>query len=135
MAGDAAARFHAVHALYPHPRSRLARACRWRSVTGETWNGLMYDFAVTTDCDDDPPFDEQFPTGCGNSISYAYFYSFIVINVFVIVQLLIAVVLEAFSDITDVRALCAAGGTCGMNRLHDVCWPVSRAGGLSEAQP
>jgi len=35
--------------------------------------------------------------------AYPYFISFIVVNVFTVVQLLVAVVLEAFAEVIDVR--------------------------------
>ncbi|RYE84179.1 MAG: ion transporter, partial [Methanosarcinales archaeon] len=81
----------------------VCTTCRWRCLTGENWNVIMYDVAVSTDCNDNPTWDEPEPTGCGSPFSYIYFSSFVLINVFTVVQLLIAVVLEAFSDIDDVR--------------------------------
>jgi len=73
----------------------------WRCLTGEAWNMVMYELANTSDCESDPAWNDPFPRGCGSSFAFVYLYSFILINVFVIVQLLIAVVLEAFSDIAD----------------------------------
>lgn len=75
----------------------------WRALTGEAWNSIMYDLTVSDGCNPDPPWNEEFPTGCGSSFALTYFYTYIIINAFTVVQLLIAVVLEAFSDIADVR--------------------------------
>jgi hypothetical protein len=76
----------------------------WRCVTGESWNMILQDLMVDTDCNPSPEWDTPYPNGCGSSFATIYLYSFILINTFTVVQLLIAVVLEAFSDITDVSA-------------------------------
>jgi hypothetical protein len=52
-------------------------------------------------CDPNPPWDERYPTGCGSSIAYAYGYSYTVLVTFIVLQLLVAVVLEAFSDAAE----------------------------------
>jgi hypothetical protein len=79
----------------------------WRCLTGESWNSLMYDIVNTPGCDPNPRWNDPFPVGCGTNFAFLYFYSYIIINTFTVVQLLIAVVLEAFSDIADVRELVA----------------------------
>lgn len=50
------------------------------------------------------------PSTCCAPAAYPYFISFIVINVFAVVQLLVAVVLEAFAEVIDVRGFVRARG-------------------------
>ena len=91
-----------------------------RCVTGEFWNGIMYDLAASYDVDNMPTAacvpDPQWNAsvcgfhgapssplcvpinGCGTAISYAYFVSFTLIVSFVFVNLFVAVILEGFDD-------------------------------------
>ena len=67
-----------------------------RMTTGEAWNSIMYDAMRVTGCDSHP--DCEMGECCGNPFSAViYFSSFTVIGSFVMLNLLIAVVLENFS--------------------------------------
>eukprot|EP00899_Mesostigma_viride_P006469 jgi/Mesvir1/15823/Mv03377-RA.1 len=64
-----------------------------RMVTGENWNGIMYDCMVQPpDCDNSPEVDN-----CGLRWAWLYFVSFVLMGSFVMFNLFIAVVLENFS--------------------------------------
>ncbi|KAL7552270.1 hypothetical protein ACHAWF_016556 [Thalassiosira exigua] len=84
-----------------------------RFSTGENWNGMMYGLLEEPDtvCQTNPVYDEASPwclsegdypdcrevNGCSAGISvYLYFYSFTMIVSFVILNMFVAVVLEAF---------------------------------------
>eukprot|EP00899_Mesostigma_viride_P006366 jgi/Mesvir1/15730/Mv03304-RA.1 len=62
-----------------------------RMVTGEGWNGIMYD------CMKQPPGCEQ-EDNCGLPQAWIYFVAFVVLGSFVTLNLFIAVVLENFSS-------------------------------------
>jgi len=83
----------------------LAMLCLWRCMTGESWDLVMADATppYTTGCTSSPQWDDPFPNGCGPPVEvvYLYFYSFVLITTFTIVELLIAIVLEAVTDIND----------------------------------
>lgn len=88
-----------------------------RASTGESWNGIMYEAAETDKCTDldNVPYDEKKHmcgfsdnldtcaplTGCGSVIAYVYFNSFTIFVTFVFLNLLIAVVIEGFSETDD----------------------------------
>lgn len=85
-----------------------------RFSTGENWNGFMWDLTEERDgCDSDPTYNESSPwclnesdynpncskiNGCGASgyTAFAYFYSFTMIVSFVILNMFVAIVLQAF---------------------------------------
>ena len=70
-----------------------------RMVTGEAWNSIMYDAMVTeeeSDCD--PSRDCAPGTCCGVAGAPAYFIAFVVLGSFVTLNLLIAVVVDNFSN-------------------------------------
>lgn len=84
----------------------------FRFATGENWNGFMRDMAISVeDCHDDQIFDRQMPwcindhdlpnctplRGCGAGIlTYLYFYSFVLFVSFVVMNLFVGAVIEAF---------------------------------------
>jgi len=85
-----------------------------RFSTGENWNGFMYSLASDREgCVEDPPACDEprcEPTMCGSAAARPYFYLFTLIVTFVIINLLIAVVLDAFdendeSEIIDPEAI------------------------------
>ena len=70
-----------------------------RMVTGEAWNSVMYDCMITpanSGCDD----SSECAIGecCGSQGAPAYFISFVVLGTFVTLNLLIAVVVDNFSN-------------------------------------
>lgn len=66
-----------------------------RSLTGEGWQEIMYDCMNQHDCDSS--VDCAIGTCCGNSFAPIYFVSFVTFTSFIIVNLLIAVVLDNYS--------------------------------------
>jgi len=88
-----------------------------RASTGESWNGIMYEAANQEDCVnlDALPYDDKKNmcgfsndlatcepiTGCGSPLAFLFFFSFTVFVSFVFLNLLIAVVIEGFSETDD----------------------------------
>ncbi|XP_063838880.1 sodium leak channel NALCN [Ostrinia nubilalis] len=71
-------------------------AMLFRIVTGEDWNKIMHDCMVA------PPFctpaDNYWETDCGNfTASLAYFCTFYVIITYIVLNLLVAIIMENFS--------------------------------------
>ncbi len=70
-----------------------------RMVTGEAWNSIMYDAMVTEEESDCDPSQDCAPgTCCGVAGAPAYFIAFVVLGSFVTLNLLIAVVVDNFSN-------------------------------------
>ena len=67
-----------------------------RMVTGEAWNAIMYDAMVDEDCDDS--IDCAIGECCGVPGAPAYFVTFVILGTFVTLNLLIAVVVDNFSN-------------------------------------
>ena len=69
-------------------------------LTGDNWSGLMYDAMVGPERGCDPTL---MPTNCGNSIAIPYFMSYTVVGGFVLLNLVVAVILENFTALGDVN--------------------------------
>jgi len=83
-----------------------------RSVTGENWNGMMYNLAEQTEgCVVDPKWDPaycQFEgsdpdacvplNGCGVAVTFPYWLAFTCMVTFCLLNVFVAVILEAFED-------------------------------------
>ena len=67
-----------------------------RTVTGEAWNAIMYDCMNTSDCDSN--VDCEIGECCGSEGAPLYFITFVVFGSFITLNLLIAVVLDNFSN-------------------------------------
>jgi hypothetical protein len=67
-----------------------------RMVTGEAWNAIMYDCMVTEDCD--ASMDCARGECCGSAGAPMYFITFVIFGSFITLNLLIAVVLDNFSN-------------------------------------
>lgn len=118
----------------------------FRFATGENWNGFMRNMMVSVDnCQDTQIFNPDMPwclkeddhpnctplLGCGAGISaYLYFYSFVIAVSFVILNLFVGVVLEAFEN-------SAEGGDLSPNDLDEFirAWSIfdSKASGFIPA--
>ena len=93
-----------------------------RSSTGENWNGMMYNMAQQTDgCVVDPPYDTAHCAfvvynesssedlllncepihGCGTPVTFPYWILFTMSVTFVVLNVFVAVILEAFADSTE----------------------------------
>lgn len=92
--------------------TQLNSKSQFRCATGERWNDLMHEFAETSDCVPDPPYnplmcgfsntDGCVPlNGCGTQIAFAYFCSFTLLVTFVLLNIVIAVILEGFANEKD----------------------------------
>lgn len=84
----------------------------FRMITGESWNGLMYDCMVEYPrCDDDNNPNNDY--GCGNPLAaYMYFYSFMILGSFIMLNLFLAVVLENYT-------VCVCEKIITKEHLHD----------------
>ena len=78
-----------------------------RMATGEAWNEIMKDAKrqknVLFDCISDPTYDDyvanNFNTvGCGSSVAFLYFTTFLLMVTFIFLNLFIAIILGGFSD-------------------------------------
>jgi hypothetical protein len=67
-----------------------------RMVTGEAWNAIMYDCMVSDECDS--AADCALGECCGSAGAPLYFITFVIFGSFVTLNLLIAVVLDNFSN-------------------------------------
>jgi hypothetical protein len=67
-----------------------------RMATGEAWNSIMYDCMIDTDCDKDA--ECAIGECCGSASAPLYFITFVIFGSFVTLNLLIAVVLDNFSN-------------------------------------
>lgn len=67
----------------------LIRAC-----TGESWNDIMHDCSVRTNCD--PAADCAMGTCCGSAGAPLYFGSFFVLAAYITLNLLVAVIVDNF---------------------------------------
>ena len=75
----------------------------FRCSTGEDWNKVMHELSKANDgsgnCIDDQDFEvftrnEGVYKGCGNEFSFVYFFSFLVILAWLIINLAVAAVIE-----------------------------------------
>ena len=69
-------------------------------LTGDNWSGLMYDCMVGPERGCDP---NAVPTDCGNSMAIPYFTTYTIVGTFVLLNLVVAVILENFTALGDVN--------------------------------
>lgn len=71
-----------------------------RANTGEEWNGIMNELAVKQEgCIEYQAYSdlkENGPNGCGSSLAYPFFVVFIIYNTFIVMNMLVAVIVEGF---------------------------------------
>jgi len=104
-----------------------------RCATGEFWNGLMYDFAVSKDCTSNLEYNPNMcgfsegPTcipinGCGSAIAFPYFVSFTLIITFVTIELFTAVIMDGFESSSEQEKVNRAG-KLGLtdSQYHEYC--------------
>jgi hypothetical protein len=70
-----------------------------RMVTGEGWNSVMYDCTLSSDCD--ASAECAIGECCGTAAAPMYFITFVIFGNFVTLNLLIAVVLDNFSHMSN----------------------------------
>eukprot|EP00163_Fabomonas_tropica_P029147 TRINITY_DN6158_c0_g1_i1.p1 TRINITY_DN6158_c0_g1~~TRINITY_DN6158_c0_g1_i1.p1 ORF type:complete len:1884 (+),score=375.64 TRINITY_DN6158_c0_g1_i1:93-5654(+) len=73
----------------------MAMLILFRMVTGESWNGIMHDCTVR------PPECDLSKDECGTVFAWAYFLSFMILVFFVFMNMVIAVILESFGNLTS----------------------------------
>ena len=71
----------------------------FRMSTGESWNGIMHDCAIKTDCSTEK--DCAMGTCCGSPISALYFITFQLLGQYIMLNLFIAVMLEYYQRQQD----------------------------------
>ena len=69
-------------------------------LTGDNWSSLMYDAMVGPERGCDP---DAVPTDCGNAFAIPYFISYMIVGAFVLLNLVVAVILENFTALGDVN--------------------------------
>lgn len=63
-----------------------------RCSTGESWNLIMWAIsAPPTPCKENPEWNDPEPAGCGSGAAHAYFFSFMLVVAFVMLNVFIAV--------------------------------------------
>ncbi|XP_050452304.1 voltage-dependent calcium channel type A subunit alpha-1 isoform X4 [Cataglyphis hispanica] len=75
----------------------------FRCATGEAWPNIMLDCIKGQRCDPkakDPENPDNDPEGCGSNIAYAYFVSFIFFCSFLMLNLFVAVIMDNFDYLT-----------------------------------
>mmetsp|Transcript_88982 Transcript_88982/g.157547 ORF Transcript_88982/g.157547 Transcript_88982/m.157547 type:complete len:1931 (-) Transcript_88982:53-5845(-) len=101
MAGDPQANFHT-----------FGNACLVlvRCSTGERWHEIMFDMAESkpgcvpeTQSAEDLAF--RGPLGCGSPTAYPYFVSYVIIVMFILMNLIVAVVLDSYASVHDMLDL------------------------------
>ena len=70
-------------------------------LTGDNWSGLMYDAMVGPERGCDP--DAQPVTDCGSALAIPFFISYTILGAFVLLNLIVAVILENFTALGDIR--------------------------------
>ena len=86
----------------------------FRCITGEAWNGIMYDLMVTTDCTQNPTWADTVAKRTETGLSYAtigctpgagitrtFFLAYVVFASFVFLNLFVAVIIEGFETQDD----------------------------------
>jgi len=81
-----------------------------RISTGEKWHEIMYDMAAQKPgCEPEIQSPEDLairgPLGCGTVVAYPYFISFIILVCFILMNLIVAVVLDAYASVHDMLDL------------------------------
>ncbi|CAJ1360541.1 unnamed protein product [Effrenium voratum] len=81
-----------------------------RCATGERWHEIMYDIAEDKPgCTSNPQSYEELvrdgPRGCGSWLSFPYFISYIAIILFNMMNLIVAVVLDAYGQVHELIEL------------------------------
>jgi len=81
-----------------------------RCATGERWHDIMYDIAADKPgCTLEPQSYEELvrdgPKGCGSILAYPYFISYIAIILFNMMNLIVAVVLDAYGQVHELIEL------------------------------
>ncbi|XP_040895501.1 voltage-dependent R-type calcium channel subunit alpha-1E isoform X2 [Toxotes jaculatrix] len=72
----------------------------FRSATGESWQEIMLSCLGPKDCETDPSLTSEQEGGCGSDFAYFYFVSFIFFSSFLMLNLFVAVIMDNFEYLT-----------------------------------
>ena len=72
----------------------------FQALTGDSWSAIMRDLMVGPDDGCNP---DMVPTDCGTGMALPYFLSYMLISNFVCLNLIVAVVIENFSNLKNAR--------------------------------
>merc|ERR1719230_878549 len=73
----------------------------FQCLTGDGWSAIMDDAMISPERGCDP---DMIPTDCGSPIAIPYFISFTVVGTFVMLNLVVAVILENFTSLGNVNS-------------------------------
>uniref|UniRef100_A0A8B9KHA2 Calcium channel, voltage-dependent, R type, alpha 1E subunit a n=1 Tax=Astyanax mexicanus TaxID=7994 RepID=A0A8B9KHA2_ASTMX len=72
----------------------------FRSATGESWQEIMLSCLGGQNCEADPSLNSEPDGGCGTDFAYFYFVSFIFFSSFLMLNLFVAVIMDNFEYLT-----------------------------------
>ncbi|XP_050933225.1 LOW QUALITY PROTEIN: voltage-dependent R-type calcium channel subunit alpha-1E [Lates calcarifer] len=72
----------------------------FRSATGESWQEIMLSCLGRQQCETDPSLTSDQEGGCGSDFAYFYFVSFIFFSSFLMLNLFVAVIMDNFEYLT-----------------------------------
>ncbi|XP_039984159.1 voltage-dependent R-type calcium channel subunit alpha-1E [Xiphias gladius] len=72
----------------------------FRSATGESWQEIMLSCLEGQQCETDPSLTSNQEGGCGSDFAYFYFVSFIFFSSFLMLNLFVAVIMDNFEYLT-----------------------------------
>uniref|UniRef100_A0A665TW39 Calcium channel, voltage-dependent, R type, alpha 1E subunit a n=1 Tax=Echeneis naucrates TaxID=173247 RepID=A0A665TW39_ECHNA len=72
----------------------------FRSATGESWQEIMLSCLGGQQCETDPSIGSDQEGGCGSDFAYFYFVSFIFFSSFLMLNLFVAVIMDNFEYLT-----------------------------------
>uniref|UniRef100_A0A8D3DQ56 Voltage-dependent calcium channel type A subunit alpha-1 n=1 Tax=Scophthalmus maximus TaxID=52904 RepID=A0A8D3DQ56_SCOMX len=72
----------------------------FRSATGESWQEIMLSCLGGKQCERDPSLTSEPEGGCGSEFAYFYFVSFIFFSSFLMLNLFVAVIMDNFEYLT-----------------------------------
>ena len=75
----------------------------FQCLTGDSWSGLMSDAMISEERGCDPHPADGSPSDCGSWLALPFFISFLVIGTFVMLNLVVAVILENFTSLGNVN--------------------------------
>lgn len=125
-----------------------------RSSTGEAWNDIMYDLSDDTACTTDPSYNDNMCgfndfegctplDGCGSPAAYPFFFSFMLLVSFVMLNLFIGVILDTMSELSsadrvhmaeeDFQLFVSEWSKCDPDATY--CIPVSQLEDILRALP
>jgi len=75
----------------------------FQCLTGDGWSAIMDDAMITEERGCDPAPEDGSPSDCGSPLALPYFVSFIIVGMFVFLNLIVAVILENFTTLGNLN--------------------------------